>query len=155
MLERPRRNRKSAAIRGLVRETRLHVEQLIYPLFVHEDAENAPLESLPGQTRWSVEGLVGEVKRAHGLGINAVVLFPKVRIWSLILVVPVPLPAWLWLMAYFVLQFALLGGLATAGDEVAYLAHIGGFVAGVLLIKPFMVGRDRRPPAAPKPGTAY
>ncbi|MCL4730120.1 MAG: porphobilinogen synthase, partial [Planctomycetes bacterium] len=34
---RPRRNRKSAAIRGLTRQTRLSVEQLIYPLFVHED----------------------------------------------------------------------------------------------------------------------
>ncbi|MEE9311626.1 MAG: porphobilinogen synthase, partial [Planctomycetota bacterium] len=78
MLERPRRNRKSAAVRGLVRETRLSVEQLIYPLFIHEDAENTPLESLPGQTRWSLEGLVTEVKRAHGLGINAIVLFPKV-----------------------------------------------------------------------------
>lgn len=83
------------------------------------------------------------------------VLFPRVRIWSLIVVVPIPLPAWIWLLAYFVLQFALLGGLATAGDGVAYLAHIGGFVAGVLLIKPFMAGRDRRPPAAPEPGTAY
>ncbi|MHC4840563.1 MAG: porphobilinogen synthase [Planctomycetota bacterium] len=78
MLDRPRRNRKSAAIRDLVRETRLSVEQLIYPLFVHEDVEDTPLESLPGQTRWSVDGLVSEVKRAHGLGINAVVLFPKV-----------------------------------------------------------------------------
>lgn len=78
MLERPRRNRKSAALRSLVRETRLSVEQLIYPLFVHEDAENTPLESLPGQTRWSLEGLVAEVNRAHSLGINAVALFPKV-----------------------------------------------------------------------------
>ena len=99
--------------------------------------------------------LIGASGAIAGILGAYLVLFPKVRIWSLILVVPMPLPAWLWLVAYFVLQFALLGGLATAGDGVAYLAHIGGFVAGVLLIKPFMVGRDRRPPAAPKPGTAY
>ncbi|MDC1142267.1 porphobilinogen synthase [Planctomycetota bacterium] len=78
MLDRPRRNRKSAAIRGLVRETRLSAEQLIYPLFVHEDADDTPLESLPGQTRWSIDGLVTEVKRAYSLGIRAVVIFPKV-----------------------------------------------------------------------------
>jgi porphobilinogen synthase len=75
---RPRRNRKSAAMRALVRETRLSVEQLIYPLFVHEDAADTPLDSLPGQTRWSVDGLCREAARAHKLGIPAVVLFPKV-----------------------------------------------------------------------------
>lgn len=78
MLERPRRNRKSTAVRGLVRDTRLSIEQLIYPLFIHEDADNTPLESLPGQKCWSLDGLVTEVQRAHGLGINAIVLFPKV-----------------------------------------------------------------------------
>lgn len=75
---RPRRNRQSEAIRGLIRETRLSAGQLIYPLFVHEDSDDTALESLPGQTRWGPDGLVAEAKRAYGLGIRAVVLFPKV-----------------------------------------------------------------------------
>ncbi|MBZ0138119.1 MAG: porphobilinogen synthase [Planctomycetes bacterium] len=75
---RPRRNRRTAAIRALVRETRLSPAQLIYPLFVHEDAKDTPLDSLPGQTRWGLDGLVTEAARANRLGIHAVVLFPKV-----------------------------------------------------------------------------
>lgn len=74
---RPRRNRRTAAIRGLVRETALDASHLIYPLFV-QDGETEPIDAMPGQNRWSLDELVGEVKRAHGLGINAVVLFPKV-----------------------------------------------------------------------------
>jgi porphobilinogen synthase len=75
---RPRRNRKSEAIRGLVRETRLSPGQLIYPLFVHDDDGDHPLESMPGITRYGLKGLAAEVKRASKLGIRAVVLFPKV-----------------------------------------------------------------------------
>lgn len=75
---RPRRNRKSAAVRAMVAETRLDAGQLIYPLFLHDAAADTPLESLPGQTRWSVDGLVGEVGRALSLGIDKVVLFPKI-----------------------------------------------------------------------------
>jgi porphobilinogen synthase len=75
---RPRRNRKSEAIRGLVRETRLSPAQMIYPLFMHDDAGDTPLESLPGVTRYGLTGLVAEAGRAWELGIRAVVLFPKV-----------------------------------------------------------------------------
>jgi len=75
---RPRRNRKSAAVRNLVRETALHPQKLVFPMFVHEDAADTPLESLPGQTRWSLKGLVKEATRAHKLGVQAVALFPKV-----------------------------------------------------------------------------
>jgi len=74
---RPRRNRRTAAIRGLVRETHLDASHLIYPLFV-QDGPTQPIDAMPGQNRWSLDDLVGEVKRAHKLGINAVVLFPKV-----------------------------------------------------------------------------
>jgi len=77
MPSRPRRNRSSAAIRGLVRETSLSASDLIYPLFV-QDGPTQPIDAMPGQNRWSLEDLIGEVKRAHALGINAVVLFPKV-----------------------------------------------------------------------------
>ena len=76
--ERPRRNRRTPAIRAMTRETRLDAGQLIYPLFVHDDASDVPLESLPGQTRWSVDGLVAEAGRALALGVDKVVVFPKI-----------------------------------------------------------------------------
>ena len=76
--QRPRRNRRNEAIRALVRETSLEPGKLIYPMFVHEDAGDTPLESLPGQTRWSLKGLATEAARARKLGIHAIALFPKV-----------------------------------------------------------------------------
>lgn len=76
--QRPRRNRQSEAIRGLVRETSLEVSDLIYPLFFHDSAEDVAIESMPGCTRWSIKGLVGEARAAHELGVNAVVLFPAI-----------------------------------------------------------------------------
>lgn len=79
LISRPRRNRKSSAIRSMCRETHLSVSQLIYPLFLHADAEDVPIGSMPGQTRWSLSGLVGEVERAASLGVDKVVLFPKVE----------------------------------------------------------------------------
>jgi porphobilinogen synthase len=76
---RPRRNRKSPAIRDLCRETSLSRDDLIYPLFLHADPGDTPLESLPGQTRWGLDGLEAEVGRAVALGLSAVVLFPKIE----------------------------------------------------------------------------
>ena len=78
MMIRARRNRRTAAIRGLVRETRLSADNLILPLFFHEDEEDAEIASMPGCTRWSVDGLLGEIQVAWDLGIRAVVLFPKI-----------------------------------------------------------------------------
>lgn len=75
---RPRRNRRSPAIRSLVRETRLAVGDLIYPLFLHTGSDNQPIASMPGCTRWSLAGLIEETGRAHALGIPAVVIFPAV-----------------------------------------------------------------------------
>ena len=75
---RPRRNRKSANIRGLIRETSLSPEHLIYPVFVHEGSANQPITSLPGCTRWSVKGLVEEAKRLMDLGIRTLDLFPAI-----------------------------------------------------------------------------
>ncbi|MDF1741436.1 MAG: porphobilinogen synthase [Verrucomicrobiales bacterium] len=76
---RPRRNRKSPAVRGLVREVQLNPSDLIYPLFIHEGAENEPIESMPGCHRWTLSGLVGEVGEAYAAGVRAVVLFPKIE----------------------------------------------------------------------------
>ncbi|MCB1211766.1 MAG: porphobilinogen synthase, partial [Verrucomicrobiales bacterium] len=75
---RPRRNRQSPAIRALVCETRLSPENFIYPLFIQEGTENTPIESMPGCTRWSLDGLLKEAGEAHALGVPAVVLFPRI-----------------------------------------------------------------------------
>ncbi|MCE9519132.1 MAG: porphobilinogen synthase [Verrucomicrobia bacterium] len=75
---RPRRNRKSAALRNLVRETELTAGHLIYPIFIHAGKDDQPIVSMPGCTRWSLDGLVKEAGEAHTLGIPAVVLFPAI-----------------------------------------------------------------------------
>jgi porphobilinogen synthase len=75
---RPRRNRQSPAMRDLVRETDLNPGHLIYPLFLQEGGENTPISSMPGCSRWSLDGLVKEAGEAHALGVPAVVLFPRI-----------------------------------------------------------------------------
>ncbi|MFT3990253.1 MAG: porphobilinogen synthase [Luteolibacter sp.] len=76
---RPRRNRRTPAIRSLVRETTLSPADFILPVFFHEDSENTPIASMPGVTRWSVESLVKEAGESLALGVPAVVLFPKIE----------------------------------------------------------------------------
>ena len=71
---RPRRNRRTPAIRDMVRETELSPAHFVLPLFVHRGLDE-PIDSMPGVNRWSVDGLVGEVGRAADLGVRAVVLF--------------------------------------------------------------------------------
>ncbi|MFN0129624.1 MAG: porphobilinogen synthase [Verrucomicrobiales bacterium] len=73
---RPRRNRKSAAVRELVRESRLAPGQLIYPLFIKDGDGDEPIASMPACARLSLDGLIREAEAAHALGIQAVVLFP-------------------------------------------------------------------------------
>lgn len=79
MIERPRRNRKSAGIRTLVRETELSAGDFIYPLFIHDDEEDESIESMPGCMRWTLDGLVNECREAYTLGVPAVVLFPAIK----------------------------------------------------------------------------
>ncbi|MGJ8695535.1 MAG: porphobilinogen synthase [Verrucomicrobiaceae bacterium] len=76
---RPRRNRKSAGVRALVRETLLSPGDFILPLFLHDGAEDEAIESMPGCVRWSLEGLVKEAGEALALGIPGVVLFPRIE----------------------------------------------------------------------------
>lgn len=74
---RPRRNRSRPALRGLVRETRLGVEDLVLPLFVQEgEAQRTPIVSMPGHARLSVDLLVAQAREAAALGIPGVALFP-------------------------------------------------------------------------------
>ncbi len=76
---RPRRLRRSPALRSMVRENYLSASDFIYPMFVHETNEIEPIRAMPGANRWSLNGLVREVERAWNLGIRCVVLFPKVN----------------------------------------------------------------------------
>lgn len=77
-MERPRRNRRTAAIRRMVAETTLSPSDFILPMFFHEDDGNVPIVSMPGVTRWSLDGLVAAAGEAAAMGIPAVVLFPKI-----------------------------------------------------------------------------
>ena len=76
---RMRRNRSDDAIRRLVRETTLTVDDLIYPMFVIEgESLRDPVESMPGIDRLSVDQLVEDAKRCVDFGIPAVAVFPNV-----------------------------------------------------------------------------
>jgi porphobilinogen synthase len=76
---RPRRNRKSMAIRAMVEETKLGAENLIYPIFL-EDGKNIKTEikSLPNNYRWSLDLLLPEVEKCMNLGVNTFDIFPAV-----------------------------------------------------------------------------
>ena len=74
---RPRRLRRDAFSRALVREARLAAEDLIWPVFVLEGSgRREPVASMPGVERLSIDELVKEAERAAGLGIPALALFP-------------------------------------------------------------------------------
>lgn len=73
---RPRRLRRTEAIRSLVRETRLSAQSFVYPLFVCPGTKvKEEISSMPGNYRWSVDLLVDECRAARDLGIPAVILF--------------------------------------------------------------------------------
>jgi porphobilinogen synthase len=73
---RMRRTRQNEKLRGLVRETHLNVEQLIYPLFIAEDIdEPREISSMPGIVQWPLEYLAREAERIARLGIPGVLLF--------------------------------------------------------------------------------
>jgi porphobilinogen synthase len=79
MLYRPRRNRKSSAIRGLVQETYLHVSELIYPLFILEEPDKrTAIPSMPGIYRLGIDHALSEVERCVQLGIFTFALFPVI-----------------------------------------------------------------------------
>jgi porphobilinogen synthase len=76
MIKRPRRTRRNAAIRRMVRETTLSVDDLIYPLFVkHGRGEREPIPSMVGHYRVSIDELVKEAQEVWSLGIPAMILF--------------------------------------------------------------------------------
>jgi len=78
MHQRPRRNRKSAGVRNLIREVSLSANDFIYPLFIQEGSKDEAIDAMPGCMRWSLDGLVKEACEAYALGVPAVVIFPAV-----------------------------------------------------------------------------
>jgi len=71
-----RRTRQNDKVRGLVRETHLNVDQLVYPLFIAEGIdEPREISSMPGIMQWPLECLGREAERIANLGIPAVLLF--------------------------------------------------------------------------------
>ncbi len=73
---RPRRLRENPILRRMVRETRLSVDQLIYPVFVVEgEGIREEISSMPGQFRYSQDTLIEELGQVQELGVPAVMLF--------------------------------------------------------------------------------
>jgi porphobilinogen synthase len=76
LLHRPRRLRRSAALRNLVRETHLSVHNFVLPLFVSEKVQQRrPIASMPGVFQLSVKEVADEASAAQDLGLQAVLLF--------------------------------------------------------------------------------
>ena len=76
LIVRPRRWRRTPALRRLARETRLHPADLIAPLFVEAGTGvRRPVASMPGQSRFSPDTIVEEAKRLEALGVGGVILF--------------------------------------------------------------------------------
>lgn len=79
-IQRPRRNRKNAAIRSLVEETKVTTDDLLFPLFLI-DGTNQKIEvaSMPGIYRYSLDLMLKEIEECLKLGIKAFDVFPAVE----------------------------------------------------------------------------
>ena len=76
LVTRPRRLRSSAAMRGLVRETRVNHDGLVQPRFVVPGSNVVqPISSMPGVSRLSVDAVVRECRELDAAGVKAVLLF--------------------------------------------------------------------------------
>ena len=77
--KRPRRLRKSKAIRNLVAETRLHADDFIVPLFIIEGKnKKEEISSMPGYFRMTLDHIQTEVQELWQMGLKSVLLFVKV-----------------------------------------------------------------------------
>ena len=75
---RPRRNRKSAAVRALVEETQLTINDFIYPLFLLEGSnKKEEIPSMPSIFRYSLDSLIDEISECVDLGIKGFCIFPS------------------------------------------------------------------------------
>ena len=73
-----RRNRQYEWLRDMVAETSVSPHDLVWPLFVHDKAENEPIVAMPGVDRLPIEGVVKAAADAKSLGISAIALFPVI-----------------------------------------------------------------------------
>jgi membrane associated rhomboid family serine protease len=115
-----------------------HVRFLVFYLLTGVVAAGAHIATDPA----SPVPTVGASGAISGIMGAYMILYPRVRVYTAIVLVViiriVPLPAWALLLFWFVLQLA--SGALTLGDAaggVAFWAHIGGFAAGVALVKLF------------------
>ncbi len=96
----------------------------------------------------ATQPIVGASGAVSGVLGAYLVLYPRTRVWSLVpvlLFIPLRLPAWLVLGLWFVLQWVYSSGAVVSGaGSVAYLAHVFGFLFGMVVALP-LVGRPRRP----------
>src|ERR1043165_1998116 len=77
---RPRRNRKSEAIRSMVEETQISVSDLIFPLFLLEGSnKKVEVGSMPGIFRLSADLMLKEIETCLKLGVKAFDVFPAVE----------------------------------------------------------------------------
>ncbi|MHA1523792.1 MAG: porphobilinogen synthase, partial [Alphaproteobacteria bacterium] len=73
-----RRNRSSAWVRALVRETTVSVDDLIWPIFLIEGTQSTePVATMPGVVRYTIDRAVEVARKAHGLRIPVLALFPN------------------------------------------------------------------------------
>jgi membrane associated rhomboid family serine protease len=100
----------------------------------------------------STETLLGASGAIAGVLGAYIVMFPRARVTSLVpflFFIPLRLPAWLVLGGWFLIQwYYSTGGAVAQGADVAYLAHVAGFVAGAAIA--FFLGLRARNPSAPR-----
>jgi membrane associated rhomboid family serine protease len=97
----------------------------------------------------STETLIGASGAIAGVLGAYLVLYPRAPVWSLVpflFFIPLRLPAWLVLGLWFLLQWAYAGGYAVSSGSVAYIAHVFGFAAGVLVGAMLRIASGPGPP---------
>ncbi|UBM60873.1 porphobilinogen synthase [Marinilongibacter aquaticus] len=78
LTRRPRRNRRTAAIREMVAENQLSVSDFIFPMFVMEgEGQKVEVKSMPGIYRFTLDELLIELQEVVDLGIRCICLFPN------------------------------------------------------------------------------
>jgi porphobilinogen synthase len=78
-IQRPRRNRQSEAIRGMVQETRIHPDNLILPFFLLDGTnKKEEIASMPGVFRYTIDLALIEAKECFSLGLRNFILFPAI-----------------------------------------------------------------------------
>jgi membrane associated rhomboid family serine protease len=113
-----------------------HGRFILFYLVAGLAASSSHVFSAPG----SPIPMVGASGAISGIMGAYLVLYPRVRIYTLFFFIIffriIPVPAWVILAYWFVIQVASGASLPAAGAGVAYWAHIGGFVTGLVLVKP-------------------